>query len=251
MGSLVKEIKHSTITSLLERLDCKDVEVSHLKRVLKDDAFRDDLSAFLRGERELAPMPSWVTPISEADVPAHLQKTHTAWVLMATREFGYDGPVAFRVKAGFNLRKHTLQYDGPCLEKRAYMKGCELKNDESTLDSIVFWIPALVPGSTSKSAVEQQALLASLREKYELTAHHLTSFGSASLSAALILGHYAFTKKRVPEDCYWVRTDTLRLDGRRLYLGYFTENGLDCGNWCRDDQGDDILGCMALGVEKA
>lgn len=186
------------------------------------------------------------SPVSDKDLSEELRETAAKWRRLAA-ELGHAGPVAWKVRAGFTLKQHAPKA-GPCYENFAYLQGWALRNDEPTRDGIVFWIPRLLPGSTAKIVDEQKALLADLRQRYDLPATHLTSFGSAALLAGLILAHFKITGERVPLDRYWVRIDTLDSDGCRCRLGNFGGQGLGCDGygWGSHRHGD--LGCFALGV---
>lgn len=184
--------------------------------------------------------------IPDGRLPRRFWGPLPAWRGLA-RHLGYEGPVAWLVRRGFTLKQHAPK-SGPCFENFAYLQDQELRNDEPTKNSIVFWIPRILPNSDERSVDVQKALLADLRQRYDLPATHLASFGSASLLAGLILAHFKLTGERVPLDHRWVRTDTLYYpDGYRLRLGNFGEHGLICGHW-GEDHGSD-LGCFALGAE--
>ncbi len=185
------------------------------------------------------------TPVSDKDLAEELRGLAAKWRRLAA-ELGYAGPVAWKVKAGFTLKQHAPKA-GPCEQNFAYLRDWEFRNDEATKDGIVFWIPRLLPGSTAKTVNEQMKLLADLRQRNDLPATHLTSFGSAALLAGLVLAHFKITGERVPLDRYWVRTDTRRADGIRLGLGDFDESGLCCYSYWGDYRYVD-LGCFALGV---
>jgi hypothetical protein len=189
---------------------------------------------------------TFFAPISDKDLAEDLREVAAKWRRLAA-ELGYAGPVAWKVRAGFTLKQHAPKA-GPCEQNFAYLQDWELRNDEATKDSVVFWIPRLLPGSTAKTADEQTKLLSDLRQRYDLPASHLTSFGSAALLAGLILAQFKLTGERVPLDRYWTRTDALNADGDRLVLGAFDEQGLDCGHYDWDDFRYGRLGCFALGV---
>jgi hypothetical protein len=162
-------------------------------------------------------------------------------------ELDYIGSVAWRVKAGFTLKEHAPKA-GPCYNNFGYLRGWELKNDEPTQESLVFFIPSLVAGSKSKNVKEQMALLSDLRQRFNLPAHHLASFGSATLLAGFILEYFKRVDYRIPFSD-WTRTDTLHSDGRRLNLNWHGGE-LDCGDWgWGDGYCSSSLGCFALGVE--
>ncbi len=171
------------------------------------------------------------------------------WRQIAT-SLGYTGPVAILVRAGFILKVHA-PLAGPCYEGFGYLQDCELKNDEPTPDALVFFVPRLVANSTGKNKDEQLQLLADLRQAHSLPEHHLSNFGSAALLSGLILSHFKRIGERVPLDCNWVRTDTVRSDDLRLLIGGFDGNGLFCIDWdCGDGGRLSLLGCFPLGVEE-
>jgi len=198
--------------------------------------------------QKMEEQPEYVTPILDADVPERYRATLAKYRKLAT-DHGVlvTTAVAYRVRAGFTLKQHAPK-TGPCEQNFAYLQDWRLRNDEPTKDSVVFWIPRILPGSTAKTADEQMNLLADLRRKHDLPATHLASFGSAALLAGLVLAHFKITGERVPLDCYWTRTDTLHADGRRLNLGFFAAHGLRCARYDWDDDRRDGLGCFALGV---
>lgn len=169
------------------------------------------------------------------------------WRKLAS-DFGYTGPVAWKVRAGFTLKQHAPQAS-PCYEQFGYLQDWELKNDEPTVDSIVFWVPRLLEGSVSKDVEEQKALMTDVRARYELPEGHLSCFGSAVLIAGLILAHFKRTGERTPLRNLYVRSDTILADGGRLGLGGFDGTGLDCSSWDYDGGADEGVGVFALGVE--
>jgi hypothetical protein len=186
------------------------------------------------------------SPVSDKDLAEELCEVAAKWRRLAA-ELGYAGPIAWKVKAGFTLKQHAPKA-GPCEQNFAYLQDWRLQNDEPTKDSIVFFIPRLLPGSTAKTVDEQRKLLSDLRARYDLPETHLASFGSAALLAGLILAHFKITGERVPQDQYWTRTDTLSSDDDRLSLGVFDEVGLNCGSYSWGDNRNVLLGCFALGV---
>ncbi|MEK7508345.1 MAG: hypothetical protein AAB568_00625 [Patescibacteria group bacterium] len=191
---------------------------------------------------------TFFTIVNDPDVPARLAETGANWRKLAS-DIGHDGPVAWSVKHGFTLKKHAPEA-GPCYEKWAYLQNWNLKNDEPTADSLVFFIPRIV-GTTWKYAQEQVGILADLRKQYQLPENHLTSFGSAALLAGLILANFKHKGERAPLNRCWVHTDTLDEGGNRLNLGHFNEAGLGCGDirfWVNYRFGGSI-GVFPLGIE--
>ncbi|MDD2758471.1 MAG: hypothetical protein PHD72_03830 [Patescibacteria group bacterium] len=224
------------------------------------DEFAHDLGLFLKG----GPMPAgvvwpkkspekrrkgrekkeFVISLADEEVPIAFIEARSKWRKLAC-DLGYTGPVLWAVKAGFTLKSHA-PLAGPCYEKFSYLQDRELKNDEPTVDCLVFFIPRMV--ATKKNAEEQMLALAELREKYGLPVSHCASFGSAALVSGLILAHFKRTGERAPLNTDWVRTDTRHSGGDRLGLGDFGETGLGCdGDW--DGSRDDNLGVFPLGVE--
>ncbi len=161
--------------------------------------------------------------------------------------FGYHGSPFWLSRAGFTQKSHASQL-GPCYQGFEYLQGWDF-DDQPTKDSVLFCPPRLLPNSLSKSVAKQNALLAKLREKYELPAHFFKSFGEPSQLSGIILANHNQTGERVPLDNLWARTDScLRGSGSRLNLGDFGRDGLDCVHWDWDVDGNDDLGCFALGV---
>lgn len=196
-------------------------------------------------------MDAFVTPLDDNGLPEHHRETCTTWRKIAAA-LGYTGHVAWQVRAGFTLKQHAPM-SGACYQSWKYLKEWNLQNDQPTKDSIVFWIPRLVPESTSKDVTSQLNLLAALRTEYALPAHHCTSFGSAALLSALILAHFKCTDERVPQEKRWTRTDTFHVNGDRLDLGDFNKMDLYCCRWDWGDEGshgDGGFGCFLLGVEE-
>ncbi len=190
-------------------------------------------------------------PLSDQDVPAGLAETANKWRKLAA-ELGYTGPVAWRVRAGFTLKVHAPKA-GPCYKNFGDPQYWSLKNDEPTANSLVFWVPRLVPKSMGKSVDEQMSILGDLQERFGLPAYHLSNYGSAALLAGLIFSHFKRTGERTPLKKLWARTNTLgsyRGCCGCLSLGDFGEGGLSSG----DDffwgvGGYSGLGCFPLGVE--
>ena len=214
------------------------------------------LKAFVVGLlREIAES-TYFTSLSDDEAAKLLapkyRKKEAACLVRAWRKFasdsGYTGPVVWKVRAGFTLKLHAPKA-GRCYDNWKYLQGWELVNDKPTEDTLIFWIPVLLPDSPTKTVNQQMELFVKFRKDYKLPEHHLSSFGSAAELAGLIMAHAKRTGKRVPERCYWARTDTLRAGGDRLNLGVFDGSGLYCDDWYWGDGADGYLGCFALGVE--
>lgn len=193
------------------------------------------------GERD------FFTPIHDSEVPSEHQATLAKYRALAT-EWGVPAKtdICYRVRAGFTLKQHAPKL-GPCYNDFQYLQDWKF-SDTPTSDCLVFWIPCVVPGSTSKNVAEQLRLLAETRIRLELPSHHLSSFGSAALLSGLILAHFKATGERVPKDCLWVRTDTCRAGGHRLRLSWH-EDALGRGDWGWGGERSGGLGGVALGVE--
>lgn len=163
-------------------------------------------------------------------------------------ELGYNGPIVWQVKAGFTSKEHALKA-GPCHNNWEIRQDCSLRNDESTKKSLVFFIPRLIEGSTKKTADEQLKIMIDLQKELGLPENHLTSFGSISLLAGLILTHFKRTGERTPLERKWVRTDTFNSNISRMDLGSFDDSNLSCDYWTRDVDSFSGLGCFPLGIE--
>jgi len=196
--------------------------------------------------QKMEEQPEYVTPILDADVPERYRATLAKYRKLAT-DHGVlvTTAVAYRVKAGFTLKAHVHKA-GPISGKYQYMQGFP---DDATSDGIVFWIPCVLNGSTSKTRDRQAELLSNLRTSLELPAHHMSGFGNVGLVTGLILAHYKATGERIPLNQYWVRTDTCNAGGIRLRLGCFDSAGLRCDSWSLDSLGIADIGVFALGVE--
>ncbi len=188
------------------------------------------------------------TPIADAEVPARHQATLDRYRQLAL-EHGVPAtaPVAYRVRAGFTLKTHAPMA-GPCHDGFAYLQDWSFP-DDPTADSIVFWVPRLLEGSTSKTEDQQIALLAAKRTELKLPAHHMSRYGRVALVAGLILAHHKATGECVPLDVYVVRTDTCSADGGRLCLRWDVDGVLHCNDWVDDDDAFDFVGAFVLGVE--
>lgn len=162
-------------------------------------------------------------------------------------DVGYTGPVAWKVKAGYTLKEHASQ-DKNSYGKLGYLQDRQLKNDEPTKDSLVFWVPRLVDSSTSKTIPHMEKLREEYRKNYSWPVHHATSFGSMALLFALILAHLKRTGERVTLKYLYAASDIFHLDGHRLVAGGFGEVGLRCLGW--DEGASGRVGFFLLGVEE-
>ncbi len=165
----------------------------------------------------------------------------------AKEEFSWNDGIFYSVKPGFDWQTHAPQI-GPCYNNWKNASQWQLKNGMATISSLVFWVPCLVPESCEKTMANQMKLLAASKKRYHLPEWCLNGFDSASYNTLLILEHFHRTGKRIPENYYWIRTDTLSSDGSRLSLGHFGENGLVCDDWIWDAYVCGNLGCFPPGV---
>lgn len=165
----------------------------------------------------------------------------------AKEEFGWNDGIFYSVKPGFDWQTHAPQI-GPCYNNWKNASQWQLKNWTATVASLVFWVPRMVLESCGKTAANQMKLLAASKKKYRLPDWCLNGFGSASYNTLLILEYFHRMGKRVPDNYYWIRSDTLHSDGDRLGFGGFDEDGLGCGDWRWDDDEGGDLGCFPSGV---
>ncbi len=202
----------------------------------------------------------WVFPVSDEEAArflvenGHSDKGGAKIIIQNLRQFARDTcswpdskQIFYRVKSGFDFQVHASTL-GPCYNNWANTSQSLLKNKELTCDSLVFWVPRIVPNSCKKSMQEQLELLGKARDRHHLPENCLASFGSASICSALILSYFKRTGERVPE--LWIRTDTLHADGSCLNLGNFDERGLGCCGWCWDGDRYSDLGCFPLVMYK-
>jgi len=174
-------------------------------------------------------------------------------VVVAWRKYaaamGYTGPVAWRVKAGFEFKKHSPLM-GPCCNGLSYLQGWNLLNDEPTQNAIIFWVPRLAEGSLGKNISAMEKLRGELRQQHGLPAHHCGRFGSIAQLFALILAHFKRVGERVPLKQLYAASDTLHADGDRVIAGSFDGgDGLSGNGWWHDKDGGDDIGFFLLGVE--
>lgn len=206
----------------------------------------DEFVEFAAAQAAKIVQDTYFIPIADKEVPQKIAESVWKWRRLAS-DLGYTGPVCWRIKQGFTLKIHAPKA-GPCYQGYSYLQDWELQNDESTSDSVVFWIPRLLKDSTSKNVNEQKALMKRVRTDYDLPGHHISSFGSAALLTGLVLAHFKRTGERVPMNTMYARSDTFRVDGDRLRVGSFVEAGLRCDRW-DDDGRDDIRGVFPWGIE--
>jgi len=193
-------------------------------------------------------MGEYFTPIFDSEVPEQFQSILVKYRTIA-RAWGIADSVAicYHVRAGFTLKQHAPKF-GKCYKDFEYLQGWNFA-DEPTVDCYVFWVPCIVPDSTSKTYSEQLRLLAEIRVKYELPAHHLTDLGAVAENAGLILAHKKATGLLIPLGGKWIRTATSDADGDRLRLGGHDASGLYCSFWDFGESRSGGLGVFARGVE--
>lgn len=245
---------HSVVQALANNIDWGSVDpeaaqwiIEHA-RAAQVTAFINNRAQLIVGEPKTEEQPEYFTPVLDADVPERHRLTLAKYRAPAAQHgVRATDPVCYRVKAGFNLKLHAPKA-GPCYEQFRYLQGWNF-SDEATSDCLVFWVPRIVKGSTSKTRDQQMQMLADLRAKLDLPAHHMSGFGKVGLVAGLILAHHKATQECIPLNQYWVRTDTCHADGGRLSLGDFVGSGLRCYYWLFGDEAHDLLGAFALGVE--
>lgn len=169
-----------------------------------------------------------------------------SWRKYATA-IGYKGPVVWLTRKGFTLKTHA-PFAGPCQGKLAYLQGWPLRNDEPTMEAIVYWVPRLAQDSTSKTSSQMEVLRTELKARHNLPENHCDRFGSIALLFALILRHFKLSGERVPLKYLYAASDTFHGDGHRLIAGNFDGRGLNCSFWHGDAIGD--VGFFLLGVEE-
>uniref|UniRef100_A0A6M3XW69 Uncharacterized protein n=1 Tax=viral metagenome TaxID=1070528 RepID=A0A6M3XW69_9ZZZZ len=147
-----------------------------------------------------------------------------------------DAPVCYEVKAGYNIKKHA-PLSGNCYEDFKYLQDWDFEDE--TQDSLVFWIPKILPDSFNKNVKEQKELIKDFSD----------DFGSVSLLTGLILHHFETTGEKLCESDYFKTSSCLRNSGERLGLGWDGGGRLGCVRWDWGDDGyrHDGLGCFAWG----
>lgn len=187
----------------------------------------------------------YFVPLNEHEVPVKYRIIMSGWKEMAAR-INYKGPIAWAVRRGFSLENASTI--GPCFGELKYLNNCRYL-DEPTRESLVFWIPHLVPGSLYKHVRSQKALLALFRADYQLPENHLRSFGSSSLLSGLVLSYYVMTGCKVLRGVN-VRTSTLTTGKARFTLGWY-QGQLISELWRNDDQRYANVGVFPVGIEDA
>jgi hypothetical protein len=193
------------------------------------------------------------------------EKIAKSWREIATEIDGdYNGPIAWRVQAGFTLKKHVEKV-GPCHWESGFLQDRLLVNDMPTQSSLTFFVPRLI--SKDKNVREQLDKLFAFRRKYNLPGYHLCSFGQAGMLCGLILEHYKRTGNCIFDCGEHSRTDTfalgvVSLSGRyssslRLTVGPFHYNDSEMDDkrlYCQPCSWSDngrypLLGCFPMGVD--
>lgn len=223
-------------------------------------AFAEDplkVSAFLGSRAKEIAESIFVIPLSDEEAIQILVQTERytreqaetivkSWRKDAS-DMGYTGPVAWKVRQGFTLKTHAPMV-GPCYNDLTYLQNWNF-TDTPTVDSLVFWVPRLAEQSTNKSVTQMEAHRAEQRQIHNLPSNHCDRFGSIQLLFALIQAHFKRTGERVPLNCLYAASDTLRADGDRLIAGGFDSGGLYCSYWFVS-LGNGIIGFFLLGVEE-
>lgn len=142
------------------------------------------------------------SPLADLEVPVRLRPVIGTWRSLAI-QLEYSGIVAWKVRAGFDLRTREFDLSWP-RHSGSRRRVVELENIATTINSIVFWVPRLVPNSLGKETDQLKGVLALLHQSFSLPNHHLSGFGGAELIAGLILAHFKRTGERVPLHGKWV-----------------------------------------------
>lgn len=219
----------------------------------------------------------WATPLSDEEVPSQFQETLAQYRRIHTEVFPrlheknrhgdvrvFDfikrgGHVAYRVKAGSTMKQHGARAE------QAYGGWSDSMSwdfdDTPTQDSIVFWIPCLIPGTQRKLNSERLEILGDIREEVGLPEHHLSCFGPASLIALLILIHFQTTQRvHLPSGVYALTDTVIRRRNWDLQMilggwdgdgapGIDQTPGLECDGTNPSERGVFWHGCYAHGVE--
>lgn len=243
------------INILILALIRKGGSIKHLQRLVREKSLVEQVADLLLNAPNAGQIGDYVTSMVDEAVPERLMELVIRWRVLADF-LDYAGPIAWRVRAGFTLKK-VAPLVGPCFQKFSNIQDWNF-TDESTGDLIVFWIPRLLRGSELQSTAEHQSMLAKYRQEYCLPPHHLSNFGQANLMAALILAHQRTTHEEVPMGLNWIRTDSIirasspvlgEDKSRRLYLSW-KEHSLSCDAWDWAERRSAKIGVFALGVEE-
>lgn len=191
---------------------------------------------------------TYFIPLRDEELPPHLQPTAKKWRKLA-QVLGYRGnrPIAWLFRGGFTLKRAPLV--GPCLGH--IFQGLSSIPNEPTKESIVFWIPKLIPDSMGKTVAEKRIVLGKLRVRVDLPSHHLQSFGNVTLLAGLSLGYFAETGECIPVDPSEAASETF-VDDRCFVIG-FDNRGLIVGQWNFNDphyERASHIGCFPFAIEE-
>lgn len=204
---------------------------------------------------KLAEIQKWCRPVSDEEASHFLSKKDASAIAnlrgFAKEVFNDWGEnIFYKVEMGFDFQEHAPGI-GPCIYHWEKARRWKLKNKESTRDSLVFWVPRLLPNSCLKTVNSQLKLMADYRNKYNLPENCLKNFGSASLNTLLILERFHRIREVLSFGQDVVRTDTLRACGRdtsglHLCLDFAYVGGgsrpLDCNK-------DFVLVCLPYGYK--
>lgn len=220
-------------------------EIQKWCRPVSDEEAIRLISGNTKEDGQLAGHPYRTAP--QSNVSAEAGQAAASLRRFAKEEFSWDSEIFYSVKPGFDWQTQAPQI-GPCYNNWKSASQWRLKNWTATVTSLVFWLPRLVSESREKTAANQMKLLAANKEKYRLPDWCLNGFGSASYNVLLILEHFHRTGKQVPDNYYWIRSDTLHSDDFCLIFGFFGEDGLLCRGWGWDGVEFGGLGCFPSGV---
>jgi hypothetical protein len=193
---------------------------------------------------------SFFAPIADKDVPASVSGLVVKWRSYA-EDLEYNGPVLWRVKAGFTMVEHAPKF-GPCAFCFRDLLCEKYHNNDPTTNALVFFIPRLI--ATGCTFEEQMSVLLFHRESCGLPENHCASFGTATLISGLVMAHRNLLGENAPLNGLMVRTDTkFRGEGgSRIALGFFWEYGglTAFPGPCADEDHEGDLGVFPLGIER-
>jgi hypothetical protein len=188
----------------------------------------------------------FVSALSNDAIPDHLKPTLVKWRKMTDECFSYSGPIVWKVQAGFTLKRHA-PYAGSYSRDLTHIQNWDFE-DKPTVNSFVFWIPRIVPGSDGYlEAWKQSLLLNDLRERFYLPSNHLSSFGDISLLAGLMVAYFEMVgTSGTVLPYYGIPIRSCTCFWRWRIVCHF-ETGLYCV--VRDQRSDNPDGIFALGIE--
>lgn len=251
---------HGQIRTAREQLTQALDSLDHLARALDEREKVAQSADQVQVVSKLSQIQKWCQPVSDEEARRLMRekavdklKAPTARATAANlrryakEKFGWDDEIFYKVSPGFDWQVNAPLI-GPCYNDWKNASQWPLKNGATTFTSLVFWLPRLVPESCAKNVNQKMNLLAAHKKIYRLPNWCLNNFGSASYNVLLILEYFHRTGQRVPTDYFWVRSDTLRAGGCRLFFGGFDKGGLRCDDWSWDDGAGGYLGCFPSGV---